>query len=78
MNLNRKFQHRVGEGTIDFDVTYDLDKHNFVVLESGDTTGYRLAYDMESKTWRTLDGQSPSIPVAELALLVQQNFGHFV
>ncbi len=78
MQFNRKFEHAVGGKTVVFDVTYNPTTHYFQVFESGNTEGYLLKFDMQHRQWSTEGELAPTIPAEELALLVQQQFGHFV
>ncbi len=78
MDFNRKFQHKVDQRVVDFDVTYNPETHLFKVYESGQSAGYYLGYNVQSREWKTADGPLPSIPASELAILVQREFGHFV
>lgn len=77
MDFNRKFEHVVDGKQVIFDVTYNPKTHYFHVLESDNPTEYLLKFDMASRTWSTEGGQ-PQIGADELAVLVQQKFGHFV
>ena len=62
---------------IKFSVTYDPQTHSFSVVEA-DSINYMLFYNPANKEWTTSEDPMPTIPVNELALLVQQNFGVFV
>ncbi|NQD70568.1 hypothetical protein HP439_07535 [Sphingobacterium shayense] len=78
MNFNRKFQHTVNGELIDFDATYNPQTHDFRIIDSGREEEFDLSFDLESRVWSIKDGKSSSLPVDELATLVQQNFGMFV
>ncbi len=78
MNFRRTFQHKVDDSVIDFDVSYNPKTHFFEVYESGQSAPYHLIFNMQTREWKTADGPSPSIPVDELALLVQKEFGYYV
>ncbi|GEM_PF-1666871 len=78
MQFNRKFEQQIGGQTIAFDVTYNPTTHHFQVLESGQTEGYLLKFDMQQRQWSTEGSVEPSLSASDLALLVQQQFGHFV
>ncbi len=39
MDFNRKFQHKVDQRVVDFDVTYNPETHLFKVYESGQSAG---------------------------------------
>lgn len=77
MNLSREFTQEVDGKTTKFHVTYDPVTHFFKVVED-DQASYSLVFDMTTRAWTTADGPEPSIPVLELARLVQQSFGVFV
>ena len=78
MNFRRTFQHKVDDKVINFDVTYSPKTHFFEVYELGQSDPYFLSFDMQTRDWKITDGPAPSIPVDELALLVQKEFGFFV
>ncbi|MFD2965958.1 hypothetical protein [Sphingobacterium bambusae] len=78
MQFNRKFEHAVDGKIVVFDVTYNPTTHYFQVLESGKAEGYLLKFDMQHRQWSTEGEVTPAISADELALLVQQQFGHFV
>lgn len=77
MNLSRTFTQEVNGRTINFHVTYDLQTHFFNVVED-DQLSYTLQFNPETKAWTTSGRSEPSIPVSQLAQLVQQSFGVFV
>jgi hypothetical protein len=77
MDLNRTFTHNHMDREIKFSVTYDPQTHSFSVVED-DSINYMLFYNPANKEWTTSEDPMPTIPVNELALLVQQNFGVFV
>lgn len=77
MDLNRTFTHTHMERDIKFSVTYDPQTHSFNVVED-DSKNYILNYNPATKSWTTTEDPMPSIPVNELAILVQQHFGVFV
>ncbi|MFD1769885.1 hypothetical protein ACFSBF_08930 [Sphingobacterium suaedae] len=77
MDLNRSFQYTHDGRTIQFTATYNLQLHNFSIVEDG-CSPYTLSYHPTTKSWTTSSGSEPSIPIATLADLVQRNFGVFV
>lgn len=77
MNLSREFTARVGDQVVHFEAVYDPSAHFFTVTED-QTRTYKLLFDMESREWSTAEGPEPSVPVNELANMVQQSFGVFV
>lgn len=77
MELNRTFTHMHQDREIRFSVTYDLNTHSFNVVED-DSINYMLTYNPATREWTTTEDPKPSIPVPELAQLVQQHFGVFV
>ena len=76
MDLNRKIQYRYEGKNFEFDVTYDLQTHNFAV-EENNGINYKLLVNPQTKEW-TSDGGTPSVPLAILAKLIQQSYGVFV
>lgn len=77
MNLNREFTQEVDGKTINFKVSYDVQTHFFKVVED-DKPHYTLTFNASTREWTTVDGPEPSIPVDQLAHLVQKSFGVFV
>ena len=77
MDLNRTFTHNHMERMIKFSVTYAPKTHSFNVIED-DKINYLLFFNTSNKVWSTSEDPMPTIPVNELAILVQQNFGVFV
>jgi len=77
MDLNRTFTHDHMGRIIKFSVTYDPQTHSFNVVED-ESINYLLSYNPSTKEWTTTEDPMPSIPVNELALLVQQSFGVFI
>lgn len=76
-NLMRQFTQEVNGETIIFDVQYNPKTHHFTVTENT-LVQYTLIFDPTTRTWTTIDGPEPSLPINELAALVQQSFGVFV
>lgn len=76
-NLMRQFTQEVNGETIIFDVEYNPKTHHFTVTENT-LVQYTLIFDPITRTWITTDGPEPSLPINELAALVQQSFGVFV
>jgi hypothetical protein len=76
-NFNRQFSKEINGETTFFEVQYDPKTHHFTVTENT-LVQYKLVFDPTFRTWTTTDGPEPSIPVEELATLVQQSFGVFV
>jgi len=77
MNLSRAFTEEVEGRLIHFNVTYNPATHFFDVVEDGQAR-YTLTFNPATRTWATVDGSEPSIPVDQLAHLVQESFGVFV
>lgn len=75
-SLSREFQKEVNGQVINFEATYNPQTHQFIVKEN-ENYSYQLIFDMNNRNWSTV-GNEPSIPVQELATLVQQSFGVFV
>ena len=76
-NLMRQFTQEVNGETIIFDVQYNPKTHHFTVTENT-LVQYTLIFDPTTRTWTTTDVPEPSLPINELAALVQQSFGVFV
>lgn len=77
MNLSREFTEEVNGKSIDFNVTYDPKTHFFAVVENN-VSSYTLSFDPGTRTWKAAGDTEPSIPVDQLAHLVQKSFGVFV
>lgn len=76
-NLSREFTARVGDQIVRFEAVYDPTAHFFTVTED-QTRTYKLLFHMETRKWSTAEGPEPSVPVEDLAKMVQQSFGVFV
>lgn len=77
MNLSREFTQEVDGKSVNFNVSYDPQTHFFRVIED-DKPHYILAFNPSTREWTTSDGPEPTIPVDQLAHLVQKSFGVFV
>lgn len=77
MNLSREFTQEIDGKTVNFNVSYDPQTHVFKVVEDN-KSHYTLTFNPTTREWTTVDGPEPSIPVDQLAHLVQKSFGVFV
>ena len=77
MNLSRQFSLEVNGTPISFVATYNPMTHFFTITEN-ESASYMLLFNPADRSWSTAEGPEPSIPVEELAKLVQQSFGVFV
>jgi len=77
MDLSREFTQEIDGGPIHFKVSYDPQTHVFKVVEDN-KPHYTLTFNPTTREWTTIDGPEPSIPVDQLAHLVQKSFGVFV
>lgn len=77
MDLTRIFEKQLSDRTITFHATYDLKSHGFNITED-DRISYELRFDPSNRSWFVTGEHQPSIPVEELARLVQASYGHFV
>ncbi|WKK58280.1 hypothetical protein [Sphingobacterium sp. BN32] len=77
MDLTRVFEKQLSDRTITFQATYDLQSHGFNITEDNQIS-YELRFNPAERSWSVSGEYQPSIPVEELAKLVQESFGHFV
>lgn len=77
MNLSREFTQEVSGKEVHFHVTYNPQTHFFTVIED-ETATYTLSFNMQTREWKSSDGPEPSLPVDQLAVLIQKSFGVFV
>lgn len=77
MNLSRQFTQEVDGKPVNFNVTYNPETHFFTVVEDNKSS-YTLSFNLSTREWKTADGPKPSVPVDQLAHLVQKSFGVFV
>lgn len=77
MNLSREFTQEINGKEVHFQVNYNPQTHFFTVIEDGAAT-YTLSFNMETREWKSSEDPEPSLPVDQLALLIQKSFGVFV